>query len=190
MQQNKGGDGIFFVLLIFLTAAAFFDYFQDRVPNALIRLGILTVLVGGLGQWIEGIAGGSLGGQLLLEKWVGLLLRTGGVFLVFFLLYRLGMIGAGDVKLFALSAAMLEKEDCIPFLLASMLFAGAAAAGRLILDKNAGERLYYFCSYVAEVARSRRFRLYLSGQERRRFSVHMAGPMLAGWFWIMAFHHI
>lgn len=125
-----------------------------------------------------------------LLDWGELLLRTGSVFFIFFFLYRLGMLGAGDVKLFALSAAMLEKGDCIPYLSASMVAAALAAVVRLAADRNAGERIYYFCSYVAEVVRFRRFRLYLSGEERCRYSVHMAGPMLAGLVWLLVCRYV
>ncbi len=123
-------------------------------------------------------------GWLHLWQQAGLLLvQTGAVFMVLYLVYRIGVLGAGDVKLYCMSAVFLDSGDFFSFLTASFSFAAAIALLKLIYQKNARERLYYFCSYVVDVARLGRFKLYWEDTDvrmRKQAGLHMAGPMLAG----------
>lgn len=155
--------------MLLLAAASCFDYRKHRIPNALILCGFLIGLAARVTRWITGH--GEIGGPVL---------RAVGIFALFYFFFRLGMLGAGDVKLFSLSVFLLDKADCVPFVAASLVFSGIAAAGKLLMEKNVRERLGYFCSYVADVARCGKLRLYLSGEKGENSSVHMAGPMLAG----------
>lgn len=111
------------------------------------------------------------------------MLRAGAVFAVSYPLYKLGMLGAGDVKLYSMSTAFLTGEDCVAFLAGSLLFAAAAACVKLFTQRNLWERLGYFCSYLVDVLRQRDWRLYLEEAgfaQKKKASLHLAGPMLAG----------
>lgn len=171
-KQDKEGRRIY-TLLCLLAVACYFDYRRDRIPNKFILFGLCVAAVWWIAQCI--------GLEAPLEESCRLLFRMGGVCLLFFLPYRLGMLGAGDVKLFTLSAAFLDGKDCVAFLAGSMLFAGLASIAKMAAQRNVKERMYYFCSYLADVIRLGKCGLYLeTEQDRKRVSLHMAGPMLAG----------
>lgn len=103
------------------------------------------------------------------------------IFLAFYLFYKLGMLGAGDVKLYTVASLYLDPNQFWLFLLCSMLIAAVIGVIHLIKLKNLRERITYFCSYTAEVFISRKFFLYLPNKtEQRKASVHLAGPMLIG----------
>ena len=179
--------------MLWLSAACYFDYRRDRIPNALIGFGMLTGLFyRGYLFYMGGLSGD--GGEILkTEAVIGpilpeflmmaglLLLRMGIVFVLFYPLYKLGMLGAGDVKLFCLLVCFLQGHECTVCIVGSMVIAALAGAGKLLLQENLQERLQYFCSYVADVAKSKAFRLYFENagqQEKRKASLHMAGTVL------------
>ena len=105
------------------------------------------------------------------------------VFVALYLFYKIGMLGAGDVKLYAIASLFLSHQNFLWFLLSSMTIAVVIGVLRLVKQKNVRQRIYYFCSYTAEVIRLGKISLYLSDlskTEQRKATVHMAGPMLAG----------
>lgn len=180
------------ILLFFLLAACYFDYRTDKIPNSLICLGLFMALSYRIFTYIYDLP--LLYGFLFApapERTLPAfaadialtLLRITGAFLVLYPFYGLGMLGAGDIKLYILSLAFLNAESCLPFLFGSLFWAGVLSVIKLFYLKDAKERFYYFCSYVAEVARSGRWRLYTENNDarfRKKSSIHMAGPILAG----------
>lgn len=155
-----------YVLFIWLVQACFFDYSRDRIPNALVLTGLLPACV------YQALQGG-----------IGLLcIRM--VLVLFFLypLYMPGMLGAGDIKLYCMSAAYLGGRDCILFFSLSLLCTAAASFLKMLFLGNLRERICYFFSYVVDVVRKRRFTLYQKGIcfERGKGTLHMTGPMLIG----------
>ena len=165
-------------------AACYFDYRYDKIPNGLIVIGILLAACYKLlchGQrLLQLFAGGDVG----LWKGAGLqFLGVGLVLLILYLLFKPGMIGAGDVKLFCVAMIFLNSKSRFSFLILSILLAAVAAFLKIIFQKSGRERLGYFCSYVADLIRLGHFRLYWEGadfKQRKKASLHMSGPMLAG----------
>lgn len=167
-----------------LAVACYFDYRQDRIPNRFILFGFFVAAVTRLLQGILLLPDATEGAvSAFLWETGKILFRMGAVFFIFFLPYLLGMLGAGDVKLFTLSAAFLGGSDIYAFLAGSLLFAALTAVVKMFGQSNLKERLYYFASYLSDVIRCGKLKLYLNeGQDKRRVSLHMAGPMAAGLF--------
>lgn len=178
---------------MWLSVACYFDYRRDRIPNALIGFGMLTGILYQVYLFYADGFSGADGGSLATETVTGsvflqlimavglLLLHMGIIFTVFYPLYKLGMLGAGDVKLFCLLAFFLQGRECTACIIGSLIIAALAGAGKLLLQENLQERLQYFCSYVADVAKSKAFRPYFENagqQEKRKASLHMAGTVL------------
>lgn len=179
--------------MLWLSVASYFDYRRDKIPNALICFGMLAGLLYqirlfyiGCGWEVSGIFLRSgtdvrrLFLQLGLEMGL-LLLRMGAIFGIFYPLYKLGMLGAGDVKLFCLLAFFLKGRECAVCIGGSMVIAALIGVGKFLIQRNLGERLWYFCSYVADVIKSKEFGLYFENvgwQEKRKASLHMAGTVL------------
>lgn len=180
--DEKGGNRIY-VLLFLLALACYFDYHEDRIPNVLVITGAVLAVIyrllicclgTGAGQSLLVAIAAGLGGLFL---WMGI------VFVLLYPFYKLGMLGAGDVKLYSVAAAFFAGKGCMTFLTGSMMIAAVLALLKLLYERNVKDRLYYFCSYLADVLKYGSLRLYLREMdvsERKRASLHMAGPMLLG----------
>ena len=97
-------------LCVFLAAACRYDYGERRIPNNLI---IWTAAAGAV--W-----------RLWNERAPGLLWYLGQAVLVMAILYplfKIGGLGAGDVKLLGVTAGYLPAEKILVFLFCSLLVA-------------------------------------------------------------------
>jgi len=100
-----------------------------------------------------------------------------------YLLFMSGMLGAGDVKLCAVAVLYLDGKESIRFLAAGFLVAAVVSIGKMVVCKNVRERITYFFSYIAEILRTGKIRLYFKEElalVEKKAVMHMAGPMLAG----------
>lgn len=107
----------FVVLLVVALPAAVYDFRSRRIPNWLA---------------VAGLAAG-LAANAILFRWNGLvtaLLGMGLALLIYFPLYLLRGMGAGDVKLMAACGAILGPKPWILFLLFTAL--SSAAAGLML----------------------------------------------------------
>lgn len=102
-------------LLAMLMAAMWYDTRYRRIPNTLVLWGSLTAIglsVSTLGAGLNSaLAGGVVG------------------FLVFGVLYRFGMVGAGDVKLVAATGFFLGYPDIWGVVLLIFLTGGILSVG-------------------------------------------------------------
>lgn len=108
------------------------------------------------------------------------------IFLMIFLLYpffKLGALGAGDVKLLGICAGFLQYDKILQFLFYSVLAAAIFSVIKLIREQSARERLAYLGEYLLDVARSGKWSLYIENeQEARRTGIALAGPILVSVF--------
>ena len=108
------------------------------------------------------------------------------ILLMIFLLYpffKLGALGAGDVKLLGICAGFLQYDKILHFLFFSLLAAAIFSLVKLIREQSAGERLAYLGAYLVDVARSGQWSLYIENErEARRAGVALAGPILISVF--------
>lgn len=136
-------------LCVVLLAACWFDYRKRKIPNALI------MIIGFLGAVLsfrkDGIAGS-----------VGFLSRTILVTGLLYFLFKLGMMGAGDVKLFGVTAGYLSFEKILYFLFVSLLIAAIISFIKLLKNNNLAERLKVLVKYSADVWKNGSLKLYPS----------------------------
>ena len=107
--------GIEVVLLALVLAAAVYDVRYRRIPNWLTVLGVLV---------------GLALNTFLYQGWPGLrlsLIGLGAGFGVYFVLYMLHFMGAGDVKLMAAIGAMVGWADWFGIFLVTAILGGVAA---------------------------------------------------------------
>lgn len=144
---------------------AIWDYHSGRIPNRLLALML---------AW-------SICCRFREASWTGAaeLLLQGALLLVLtFPLYRIGSVGAGDIKLIALCCGFLQRNCIIIFLFSMLLFAAIFSIIKLVRNHMTMERLKYFVSYVSEVRRSGKWSLYVSDQrELGRVGICMSGPV-------------
>lgn len=154
------------VLCVFLSAACYFDYRYARIPNWLI----LGVGCAGLLRTLseEGIPG--MGRYLVVGVMVAALLYP---------VFKIGCMGAGDVKLFGVCAGYLPGGKALYFLFFSLLFSAISSIFHFIRRSDAKERFEYLIDYLRQVAGSGSWQLYFHSEgEYRAAGVCLAGPML------------
>ena len=104
------------------------DIRSARIPNRLTYTALLAALP--LRTALLGLAGlksGSIG-----------ILVAGGLFL---LLFVLGAMGGGDMKLMAAVGAWVGSAQVMTLILAAALAGGVLAIARMVLSKNVGQTL-------------------------------------------------
>lgn len=120
---------------------------ERRIPNQLVVIGIVaglflhTVLPdgngflaawpGGVGPW-QSLRGLAIGGAAM------------------FPFYRMGAVGAGDVKLMAAIGAILGPADIVPVILGTLLAGGAVALAVILHRRCAGHFLRNLAAMVQE----------------------------------------
>lgn len=154
------------VLCASLGIACFFDYTKGKIPNLLQ----VIMLVWGM------IRSVYIGG---MERLLFYLLVVMGVLMVLYPLFRIGGLGAGDVKLLSVCSGYFSVSQIFWFLFCSMLVSAVFSLIPLLKDRNIRERIVYFVEYCTEVARSGKWLLYMPQTKGKRLAgVRMSGPIL------------
>ena len=110
---------------VFLVAACSYDYRERRIPNYLI----LWMAIAGVGWGLWN--GGTRGGLWYLGQ-------AALVIAVLYPFFKMGGLGAGDVKLLGVTAGYLPAEKILAFLFFSLLV--AAMISLVKFRKKGGER--------------------------------------------------
>ena len=153
-------------LCVMLMTACWMDYRKRRIPNLLI---MAIFLYGMAWRFFTEGAGGiaAFAAQAVI------------VICMLYFFFKLGAIGAGDVKLFGAVAGFLPLKKVLIFLFISLLIAAIISLIKLWDKKYFWERLRYFAGYLADVWKSGRWKLYLeSGGESPDVGICLSGPIL------------
>lgn len=116
----------FIVTAALVILAAYFDHRQRRIPNFLTLPAMLA------GVLIHGLGGGWVG--LSYSLW-GLTLGVG----VFLVLYFLGGLGAGDVKLMGGIGSLLGANLILVVFVLTALVGGIMAIYTLLVNQSLGQ---------------------------------------------------
>lgn len=152
-------------LSILLMIACGYDYCRKRIPNLLIVF--MAALGVGWRFWESGIYGtfSYLGEAVLIMS-------------LLYPFFKIGSIGAGDVKLLGASAAYLPLSRTLIFLFVSLLIAAIISLIKMWREKNMCERLQYLLAYLTDVARSGNWRLYLENErDKSKAGICLSGPV-------------
>lgn len=155
-----------FLLCPCLGVACLWDYETGRIPNFLI------FIVGGLGMIYSFSVGGMTGFFFYLIK-------AAVMVLIGFPLFRLSMIGAGDVKLIAVAAGFFPSGSILWFVFYIFVAAGILSIIKIFTRKNMKERFMYFLEFMTDVSKSGRLKAYTPGKtDRKSVGIVMSGPVL------------
>lgn len=92
--------------------------------------------------------------------------------------FKIGALGAGDIKLFGVTAGFLPLQKIWVFSFVSLLIAALFSLVKLIRKKCFRERLRVFFFYLKDIAESGSVSPYpLSGEERKKFTIPLAGSV-------------
>ncbi|MCM1112360.1 MAG: prepilin peptidase [Muribaculum sp.] len=154
------------VLCTSLGVVCIFDYKKRKIPNSAVAL----IFAAGLAE------------QACKAGWKGMamyLFVTAAALFALYPIFRIGGLGAGDVKLLSVCAGYFSVNRILYFLFFSMLFSAFFSMIRLLRERSVRDRIAYFCAYCMAVAQSGRWRLYLpQGKTGRLDGVCMSGPIL------------
>ena len=157
-------------LLIFLLTACYQDYRHDKIRNWLIIAGLLG---GGYSQFI------SFGFTGILNFGAGFL----STFAFFYMFFKIGALGAGDVKLLAVCVGTIGVKRGIFFLCFAFLAAAVLSLQKMLAEHNLVGRFRHFFNYAGQVLATARFteyeQLMTHEQEylqKKHRTIHLAGP--------------
>lgn len=162
--------GILVFLLVILSLATVWDYKSGKIPNYLviagIGLGIVNILIN------ENIT--------VIFKYI-----PGIIFpiLLFYPVYKIGGIGAGDLKLLSMLGfyfSFMEMTFCI---FISIFLGALLSLIKMAYYHNFWERLEYLFSYLRGIIFSGKIRYYDSTEGKevlKKTKVHLACPILLG----------
>lgn len=134
-------------IILILTIAMGYDFCTDKIPNELIYIGIsgwLLVLI----QERDITAFYSQAVQMLIA------------FLITYPLFKIGALGAGDIKLLMTCACYLKGVSIVSCIVGSFIIGAVLGVIRLWAEDIWEERFHYFVGYVAEVIHQKRWILY------------------------------
>lgn len=155
-------------LCLCLAGACVWDYRHGRIPNCLLAL---TAAAGAAWRFWSGGPPGAVS-------------YAGEGALVIALLYpffKIGAVGAGDVKLLGVAAGYLPSERVLYFLFFSLLIGAIISLVKMWRDNSFARRWRHLREYLADVAEAGSWRPYLKKEgDGRREGVCMSGPVLAG----------
>lgn len=155
------------VVYILLGITCLFDYFEKKIPNKIVIVLLMYGLVYGFGKF------GIRGSVLYLVK----LLVTGSVF---YPLFKIGALGAGDVKLFGVSAGFLGYKGILIFIGVSMVIAAGISLVKMWISGLLKERLCVFYDYFIEVLKCGRIMRYPVNKKDSSTYIGLAVPVLLG----------
>ena len=153
-------------LCVLSVAACGFDYKYNKIPNHLL---ILMIAVGIAWQWKDG----GLFGIFSYLK---------GAAIIMVLLYpffKIGTIGAGEVKLCGVTAGYLPFNKILVFLFVSLLIAAIISLLKMWKRNIFVERMKCLAQYFADVLKDGSWHLYPQRDNDKRHAVGicMSGPV-------------
>lgn len=155
-----------FILCPCLGVACLWDYETGRVPN------FLQFIIFGLGLIYTFSTGGETGALFYLIK-------AAVMILIGFPLFRLSMIGAGDVKLIALAAGFFPAKSILWFVFYIFLSAALFSIFGFAVKKNLKERFLYLFKYMTEVSKTGELKAYNPQKsDMIKGGIVMSGPVL------------
>ena len=152
-------------LCLILVPVCLYDYIRYRIPNLLL----FAVFIAGIAEGY--FAGGSFPGVTYIIKAVL-------VITLLFPIFKVGMIGAGDVKLLGLCAGFFSGADILYFLFFSMLIAAVFSTVKMMKENNFKQRFSYFGSYLFDIVKTGNWKLYMDDlKAKKEVSLCLSGPV-------------
>lgn len=152
-------------LFLILVPICLFDYARCRIPNPLL-----------FAVFIAGLADGYFAGGTFQS--IHYIIKAISVTAAFFPFFKIGMIGAGDVKLLGLCAGFFSGVNILYFLFFSMLIAAIFSIVKMLKEQNFRERFVYFGEYVCDILQSGKWKLYMEDlKSKKSAGLCLSGPV-------------
>lgn len=159
---------LFFILLL----AAFTDLFWNVIPNWLNIVG-----------YFVGIAY-----ICFTLSYLDAVQRIGIsfiIFAVFYFIFKIGCLGAGDIKLLMTASIYVDPKNFLLILLLSLFLAAAISICIMIRQNILWTRLVLFASYLQKCIQNRVVYPYCDSEYEKQVTIHMAVPIFMGFcIWV------
>lgn len=148
------------------------DFQHDRIHNGWILAGFLSALAFRIYEW----------------GWYGVcgaLIPTALPFILLYPIYKIGALGAGDIKLLMTVGSFLNAESTLRVILYSFIIAAVFSLIKMISESNFKERMRYLFSYLLETLTTGEWKPYgeFFGRDIRTYKsnkIHFALPVCIG----------
>ena len=120
--------------------------------------------------------GSRTGVSYPITELVTLLGAVTAVFLFLYPFYLLGALGAGDIKLFMMTACYVRGEQLMCYLLVSMILAALMSIFKMILYTESRARLFYLGRYVKKVILTGVIDTYQVDKTQRKSVIRLSIP--------------
>lgn len=152
------------VFFIMAAVAVGCDVKRRRIPNIVIILGVLSAM--GI-RLCSGQAAQT--GVVLVSMLIP--------FVLFFPIYKLGMMGAGDIKFLCMFSVLLSREQVIYFLFYACLLGAVWSLLRMIGQKSFVRRFVYFRDYIIKSVKSGTAEKYFTKEQGYKNTIAFALPI-------------
>lgn len=157
-----------FILFFLLVIAVAQDICSGRVSNRLILLGLLIGLICKV--------------QEDEARGIYLFLRNVSVpVILFYLLFLMRVLGAGDIKLFSMIGGILTIEELLLCIWYSFIIGGILSLLYLLRDKHGWKKLKYAWDYLLCVCRYQKIVPYELPEEIPKSKMAFSVAIFLGW---------
>ncbi len=167
MNVSNASDLILFsVLIMFLIIATIQDFKNYKIKNYLIMIGIFT------GSLLNILTKGT-------NHSVYILINIIFPIIILYLIYAIGAVGAGDVKLFALCGSFISRKELLNLIVISFVIAAIFSVIKLVYTKTLIQKMKNIIFYVNEIL-SGNIQSYSRDMKDNRNLIHFSLPILIG----------
>lgn len=156
------------ILFLLLLLAALLDALWGKIPNWLNITGYLVGVV---------FTCYTLSFLDAIQRIVVSLV----IFICMYLLFAIGCMGAGDVKLLMVLSMYASLKEFLVILMISFVLAAAFSLCKMIKYNILWLRLALFASYLQKCVQSRKVLPYVNSVDAWQAKIHMAGPIFIGY---------
>lgn len=154
-------------LLFLLIAAAWMDIHTEKISNRLIGLGLFL-------GYIRNLMAYGWNGSIYF------LIQISLPVLVFYLLFLMRALGAGDIKLFSVIGSCIGLEGFVKVVIYSFLSGAVLSCIVLIRNQNLYSRLTYFSGYIRTALLTKSITKYDYESDGKQNIIHFSIPVLIG----------
>jgi Flp pilus assembly protein, protease CpaA len=151
------------ILIGVFCVVIFMDWRFYRIPNICIAIGMAAGLI------LTGVNGS-------VAKLIVLVGEMTVIFLFLYPFYLLKTLGAGDIKLFMMTACYIRGEQLLCYLFVSMFLAALISIFKMVLYKESRERLFYLGRYVRKVSLTGTIDTYQVDKTQKRSMIRLSVP--------------
>lgn len=155
------------ILLCLLAAAVWMDLRTRKISNRLILCG-----------WMLGCIR-----NLLEYGWKGsiyFLIQSSLPVLIFYLLFLMHALGAGDIKLFSVIGSCIGFKGLVKVIIYSFLAGAVISLAVMLRNRNVYQRITYFFRYIQTILLTKSIARYDYESDGKQNYIHFSIAVLTG----------